>query len=312
MEKGLFGILLSFVVMGASIFGSFNTAFAVDSIEILLDGKKIFLDDSKPFQDTQGSVMVPIRFVSQALGASIGYDKENGITSVVVKDEKNFVEMKVGQTEALVNGKAKNYGTKIVLKNNRTYVPLRLVGEGLGKKVEWDKVSRWVWIGDKQLHALDELGAKKESIEPYKAWFKDKKYLLKKDKKEEYKHVMIFNESLLPATLLRETLSIEPYIDPNTKLTYLKIRSKTTATAGPIFYLTSKKDIRYRYPSKQMSIKNDDGTRYSFYELWSRADKTLDGIIDKENLSLNDILYIGFDGASEEYIPLLINPWKGK
>lgn len=298
--------------MGASIFGSFNTAFAVDSIEILLNGKKIFLDDSKPFQDTQGSVMVPIRFVSQALGASIGYDKENGVTSVVVKDEKNFVEMKVGQTEALVNGKAKNYGTKIVLKNNRTYVPLRLVGEGLGKKVEWDKVSRWVWIGDKQLHTLDEMGLKKESIESYKYWFKNKKYLLKNLKDEEYKNVMIFRESSLPVTLLRDTLSIEPYQDPKTKNIYLKIRSKTTATAGPIFYLTSKNDIRYRYPLDQMTIKNDDGTRYSFYKIWSSADKTIDGIIDKVVLSLKDIEYIGFRGASEEYIPLMINPWKEK
>jgi len=312
MEKGLFSILLSFVVMVASIFGSFNTAFAADTIEILLDGKKIFLDDSKPFQDTQGSVMVPIRFVSQALGASIGYDKENGITSVVVKDEKNFVEMKVGQTEALVNGKAKNYGTKIVLKNNRTYVPLRLVGEGLGKKVEWDKVSRWVWIGDKQLHTLDELGAKKESIEQYMQWFKKKDFLLKNRSGENYKNVMIFKQSMLPTSLLRETLSIEPYADPQIKVTYLKIRAKTTSTAGPIFYLTAKKDIRYRYPVEQMTIKNDDGTKYSFYKVWSRSDNTLDGIEDKEKLSLNDIEYIGFKGASEDYIPLMINPWKGK
>jgi len=298
--------------MVASIFGSFNTAFAADTIEILLDGKKIFLDDSKPFQDTQGSVMVPIRFVSQALGASIGYDKENGITSVVVKDEKNFVEMKVGQTEALVNGKAKNYGTKIVLKNNRTYVPLRLVGEGLGKKVEWDKVSRWVWIGDKQLHTLDELGAKKESIEQYMQWFKKKDFLLKNRSGENYKNVMIFKQSMLPTSLLRETLSIEPYADPQIKVTYLKIRAKTTSTAGPIFYLTAKKDIRYRYPVEQMTIKNDDGTKYSFYKVWSRSDNTLDGIEDKEKLSLNDIEYIGFKGASEDYIPLMINPWKGK
>jgi hypothetical protein len=111
---------------------------------------------------------------------------------------------------------------------------------------------------------------------------------------------------------LRETLSIEPYADPKTKITYLKIRAKTTSTAGPIFYLTAKKDIRYRYPVEQMTIKNDDGTKYSFYKVWSRSDNTLDGITDKEKLSLNDIEYIGFKGASEDYIPLMINPWKGK
>ncbi|EJW13878.1 copper amine oxidase N-terminal domain-containing protein [Paenibacillus alvei] len=312
MKKLLLSLLVSSLVL-SSVLPAIGTAQAVEKkVEIVLDGKKINLGDSKPFQDKQGSVMVPIRFVSQALGADLGYGKENGVTKVVVKDEKNLVEMTVGQTNALVNGKTKNYGTKIVLSNGRTYVPLRLVGEGLGQKVEWDKVSRWVWIGDKSLHTPDELGAKKESIDPYMKWFKTKKSLLKNSKGEEYKHVMIFKESLLPTTLLRDTLSIEPFTDPKSKITYLKIRSKTTATAGPIYYLTTKNDIRYRYPLDDMTIKNDDGTRYSFYKIWSRADNTLHGIVDKENLSLKDISYLGFDGASEEYISLMVNPWKGK
>ncbi|MCY9763233.1 copper amine oxidase N-terminal domain-containing protein [Paenibacillus alvei] len=312
MKKFILSLLVSSLVLGSSLPAIGTVQAAEKKVEIVLNGKKINLGDSKPFQDKQGSVMVPIRFVSQALGADLGYGKENGVTKVVVKDEKNLVEMTVGQTNALVNGKTKNYGTKIVLSNGRTYVPLRLVGEGLGQKVEWDKVSRWVWIGDKNLLTLEELGVKKESIEPYKPWFKNKEYLLKNLKDEEYKNVMIFRESSLPTALLRDTMSIEQYQDPKTKNIYLKIRSKTTATAGPIFYMTSKKDIRYRYPLDQMTIKNDDGTRYSFYKIWSSADKTLDGIIDKATLSLSDIEYIGFRGASEEYIPLMINPWKGK
>ncbi|WP_171419966.1 copper amine oxidase N-terminal domain-containing protein [Paenibacillus alvei] len=312
MKKFILSLLVSSLVLGSTLPVIGTAQAAEKKVEIVLNGKKINLGDSKPFQDKQGSVMVPIRFVSQALGAELGYGKENGVTKVVVKDEKNLVEMTVGQTNALVNGKTKNYGTKIVLSNGRTYVPLRLVGEGLGQKVEWDKVSRWVWIGDKSLHSPDELGAKKESVESYKKWFKNKDYLLKKRNQEKYEHVMIFKESLLPTSLLRDTLSIEPYVDPKSKITYLKIRAKTTATAGPIFYLTTKNDIRYRYPLDDMTIKNDDGTRYSFYKIWSRSDKTLDGIEDKKNLSLEDIMYIGFDRASDDYIPLMINPWKGK
>ncbi|CAK4814267.1 unnamed protein product [Aphanomyces euteiches] len=34
--------------------------------------------------------------------------------------------------------------------NNTTYVPLRFVGEALGKKVEWDEKNQTIWLGDKK------------------------------------------------------------------------------------------------------------------------------------------------------------------
>ena len=63
--------------------------------------------DAKPFQDQQGSVMVPIRFVSEALGGKISYSKSGGKTTVEVKKGTDTVKMTVGQTTALVNGSPK-------------------------------------------------------------------------------------------------------------------------------------------------------------------------------------------------------------
>ncbi|WP_339298498.1 stalk domain-containing protein [Paenibacillus sp. FSL R5-0623] len=42
--------------------------------------------DAKPFQDGQGSVMVPIRFVSEALGAKVTYSKVGKVTKVGIID----------------------------------------------------------------------------------------------------------------------------------------------------------------------------------------------------------------------------------
>jgi foldase protein PrsA len=35
--------------------------------------------------------------------------------------------------------------------NNTTYVPLRFVGEALGKKVQWDEKNQTIWFGDKKV-----------------------------------------------------------------------------------------------------------------------------------------------------------------
>lgn len=303
-------------MLGAGWFMGGNTAAAASStgnIEVLLNAKKIQFPDAKPYQDAQGSVMVPIRFVSEALGAEVGWQKVNGQMTVSVNNEKHNVRMTVGQKVAKVDGQDKSYGTKIELKQNRTFVPLRLVSEGLGQPVEWDKIGRWVWIGEKKAPTLEELGLKPVSIEPYRKWFEKKPYLLKSPREDfTYEKVLIFKFTDLPTSLLRDIYSIEPYTDAKTKVTYLKVRSKTTSTAGNLFYLTKKQDIRYRYPIDQRTINNGDGTKYSFYPIFSRSDKTLDGIVDKQPLQLQDIEYIGFYGGKQDYIPLMINSWKGK
>lgn len=315
MKKTLTALLTCTIAVGSMI-GVKETSFAANSnlqpIEVLLDAKKIQFPDAKPFQDGQGSVMVPIRFVSEALGAKVGWAKENGQVTVEVKNGDHKVNMTVGQTTAQVDGKSKSYGTKIVLKQNRTFVPLRLVSEGLGQTVEWDKVARWVWIGKKDAPKLEESGLKPVSLDPYRKWFTKKPYLLENLEGQPYKSTLIFKITDLPTSLLRDIYSIEPYTDPKTKVTYLKVRSKTTSSAGNLFYLTRKNDIRYRYPVDQRTINNGDGTKFSFYSVFSRSDNTLDGIVDQTPLQLQDIEYIGFRFGSSDYIPMMINPWKGK
>lgn len=291
-----------------------NTAAAASStgnIEVLLNAKKIQFPDAKPYQDAQGSVMVPIRFVSEALGAEVGWEKVNGQMTVSVNNEKHNVQMTVGQKVAKVDGQDKSYGTKIELKQNRTFVPLRLVSEGLGQPVEWDKIGRWVWIGEKKAPTLEELGLKPVSIEQYRKWFEKNQFLLKNSEGQPYNKALIFKINNLPTTFVRDIYSVELYTDPNTKLQYLKIRAKTKSGAGDIFYLTKKKDIRYRNPIDSLTINNGDGTKYCFYKIWSRSDKTLDGIVDDKQLSIKDIEYIGFSYGAPDYIPLMINPWRG-
>ncbi|ADO55025.1 copper amine oxidase N-terminal domain-containing protein [Paenibacillus polymyxa] len=291
---------------GTSTIPTTEAASSTKPIEVLLNAKKIQFPDAKPFQDGNDYVMVPIRFVSEALGAKVGWEKTGGQLAVSIKNDAHAVNMTVGQNTATVDGQTKTYETKIILKQNRTFVPLRLVSEGLGQTVEWDKVSHWVWIGKKEIAALEDTGHQAVSIEPYKKAFTTKSYLLENADGEKYSKVLIFKSSDLPVRLLRDLYSIEPYTNDK-GTTYMKMRVRTTSSAGGIFYITNNNEIRYRYPVLDLTSNNGDGTKTLYYPIYSSRDELFDKVKNYKSFKINDIKYIGFDGWSDKYIPLMVN-----
>ncbi|WP_348621704.1 copper amine oxidase N-terminal domain-containing protein [Paenibacillus polymyxa] len=311
MKKWMLSLTAVTLLWGAtSTIPTTEAASSTKPIEVLLNAKKIQFPDAKPFQDSNDYVMVPIRFVSEALGAKVGWEKTGGQLAVSIKNDAHAVNMTVGQNTATVDGQTKTYETKIILKQNRTFVPLRLVSEGLGQTVEWDKVSRWVWIGKKEIAALEDTGHKAVSIEPYKKAIASNPYILKKPYGGAYDKVMIFKHSDLPVKLLEDIYSIEPYT--NAKGTpYLKVRAKTKSTVGDIFYITKFNDTRFRNEVSQLATDNGDGTKMLYYPIYSTSDETFQGVKNYRSLKLQDIQYIGFAYAADNYIPIMVNPWKG-
>ncbi|NEU27345.1 copper amine oxidase N-terminal domain-containing protein [Paenibacillus polymyxa] len=312
MKKWMLSLTAVTLLWGAA--STIPTAEATGSnskpIEVLLDAKKIQFPDAKPFQDGNDYVMVPIRFVSEALGAKVGWEKAGGQLAVSIKNDAHAVNMTVGQNTATVDGQTKTYETKIILKQNRTFVPLRLVSEGLGQTVEWDKVSRWVWIGKKEIAALEDTGHQAVSIEPYKKFFASDPSLLKGARGNIFEKVMIFKASDLPVKLLRDIYSIERYTASD-GTPYLQMRVKTNSKAGAIFYVTKNNDTRFRYPLEELTKDNGDGTKMMYYKIFSSADEVYYGNRNYRSFKLLDVEYIGFDLASKDYIMLMVNPWKG-
>lgn len=202
MKKLLLTVLAS--ILTVSMIGSGNETVAAASnpkqVEVLLNTVKMKFPDAKPFQDGQGSVMVPIRFVSEALGAKVTYSKAGKVSKVGIVSKDHKVDMTIGQTSALVDGQKKDYGTQIILKQNRTFVPLRLVSEGLGQKVEWDKIGRWVWIGNKDFRSTDDKQFKQKQLSDFKTYAKSD-YVFKTIKSQNYSGIKVINESDLPIKL---------------------------------------------------------------------------------------------------------------
>jgi len=124
-------LLLSLVIMPAN-------ASVVDTktpIDIMVNGHYIKTDAS-PFI-ISGSTYVPIRFVSEALGADeISWDSKNN--TAVIKSNNIEIVLPIGENYGYINGKYVKIGNGIKLVDDRTFVPVRFISESLGAKVAWD------------------------------------------------------------------------------------------------------------------------------------------------------------------------------
>ena len=138
MKKATSIILM--VVMMAMCVG----VSAHSNVKVTLDGNEIFFPDAQPFIDERDRVLVPIRFVSEALGALV--DWENESCTAVIKQNNDEIRYTVYQPMAYLNGEIMVMDTYGILKDCRTMVPIRFISELLGCAVVWDENTSTVVI----------------------------------------------------------------------------------------------------------------------------------------------------------------------
>jgi plastocyanin len=109
-------------------------------VDVLVNGQPV-VSDVPSFLDTDlNRTFVPVRFVSQALGASIDWDPVN--QQVIISWSGNRILLPISANEAAIE-RADGTINKVTLDaaaiivNDRTMVPLRFVSEVLGAEVVW-------------------------------------------------------------------------------------------------------------------------------------------------------------------------------
>ncbi|UUZ83196.1 copper amine oxidase N-terminal domain-containing protein [Paenibacillus sp. P26] len=124
--------LLIFAGMGNV--ASANSGSQSDEITVLINGVKQNFPQPALMKD--GSTLVPMRAVFEALGATIKWDQAT--QTVTATNGDTTIMLMIGKPTAFVNGKAVQLSVPGQIINESTYVPLRFVGEALGNKVGWD------------------------------------------------------------------------------------------------------------------------------------------------------------------------------
>lgn len=130
---------------------SYNVKVQIDSNIMLVNEKPITLDVAPYIQVASSSTLVPLRAVTTALGG----DAENADQSdmvvwdnvkktVTITYEGKTIVFTVGSDQVIVNGTSKTmqYGVVTEIKDGRTFVPFRALGEALGVTVNWDNATR--------------------------------------------------------------------------------------------------------------------------------------------------------------------------
>jgi hypothetical protein len=89
-----------------------------------------------------GRVFVPLRGVFEQLGASVVY--ANG--QINATGNGRTISLKIGSTEALIDGQAQTLEIAPFIENSSTYVPLRFISQALGATVNYESSNRMVSI----------------------------------------------------------------------------------------------------------------------------------------------------------------------
>ena len=111
-------------------------------IRVLLNGKPLIFD--QPPLNESGRVMVPMRAIFEAFGATVKYEPTEKIVTGVLGDKT--VILTIGSNKVTVNGQEKLLDVAPKIVNSRTLVPLRVVVESFNADVDWINETRTVVI----------------------------------------------------------------------------------------------------------------------------------------------------------------------
>jgi hypothetical protein len=117
---------------------SVTSAFA-NRIVVLVDGKPVAFKENAQPMIYRGRVMVPMRGIFEALGATLTYDPTT--RTVVAQRNNESVELTFGSKIAKKNGAEILLDTPPSIIKNVTYVPMRFIAESLGAKLSYDKAN---------------------------------------------------------------------------------------------------------------------------------------------------------------------------
>lgn len=164
-------MLATFAVLLLSLILAPYAAAANEDITVLINGESVVWTDAKPFVNSDGRTMVPLRPVADAMGLETDWDSENRIASFTMEGVAyngscpwtNTIQFPIGKSTATGIASANwvesepdidtttiPMDTAAVIVGGRTYAPVRYLAEYFQFTVQWDAATRTVSITEKQ------------------------------------------------------------------------------------------------------------------------------------------------------------------
>ena len=107
----------------------------VGSNTLKVSGEAVEMDVAPYLKD--GRVMVPVRFLAEALGLPVDYDFSDPTNKIVTVHAVEDIVLTIGSNKALVGTQEVELDAVPEIVNSRTMVPVRFIAETLGFDVQW-------------------------------------------------------------------------------------------------------------------------------------------------------------------------------
>jgi len=122
-----------------------------DAIRIMVNGNPVN-SDVATFVDGNDRTMVPVRFISEALNADVDWDAPT--RTVTITRGGIDIILRIGSRELSKNGNITLMDTEAIIKDERTFVPVRFIAEALEMAVSWDPATRTVRLDGNDVQAF--------------------------------------------------------------------------------------------------------------------------------------------------------------
>lgn len=112
-----------------------------EPIKVILDDNLVNFLDVSPIE-VGGRILVPLREVFEALGATVNYDATS--RTIAATRDSTQIKLQLDSTAATVDGRSRLLDVPAQARAGHTLVPLRFVSEALGAQVNWNAAQRTV------------------------------------------------------------------------------------------------------------------------------------------------------------------------
>lgn len=117
-------------------------AQANTEIKVKIDGENVNFPDMKPYVNSDNRTMVPIRFISDDMGYGLSWNQETKVVEIDSSGTK--VILKVGEKIVQVGSSTIAMDTEAVIREGRTFVPLRFVTQAFDVKIAWNQSTQTI------------------------------------------------------------------------------------------------------------------------------------------------------------------------
>ena len=138
MKKIFFIILFAWVTINVNVFAS-----ELEYTALYIGSNKAYVNDVEKQIDTENANVkvfvendrsyVPVRFISENYGGSVEWIPETQTINITFSDRE--ISLTIGNAEIIINGEAKELDVAPIIRNERTFLPLRACTEAIGKEV---------------------------------------------------------------------------------------------------------------------------------------------------------------------------------